>query len=84
MIAGEEGHWTSVEEGGEGPIIKICNNNKRSLGPEWSMSEIGAPPLHNLDNTHGLVASNNNKTIVKYFINTIQSIVVYIIKSINN
>ena len=64
MIAGEEGHWTSVEEGGEGPIIKIRNNNKRSLGPEWSMSEVGTPPPHDSEKPHVLVyiinKNNNN------------------------
>ena len=36
------------------------NNKRRSLGPEWSMSEVGTPPPHNSDEPHGLVASTNN------------------------
>ena len=40
--------------------ISVRNNNRRSLGPEWSMSEVGTPLPHNLDKPHGLVASINN------------------------
>ena len=50
-------------EGGAGPI-SASNNKRRSLGPECSMSEVGTPPPHNLDKSHGLVASiNNNNNI---------------------
>ena len=62
------GHRTAGREGGLGPIRKIRNDKRRSLGMEWSMSEVGNPPPHNLDKPHGLVASinnnnNNNKTV---------------------
>ena len=40
----------------------------KSLGEEWSMSEVGIPPPHNLDNPHALVAGiqqqDNNKTTI--------------------
>ena len=46
-----------VQEGGAGPINKLRNNKRRSLGPEWSMYEVGTPPPHNLDKPQGLVSS---------------------------
>ena len=49
-------------EGGAGPI-RLRNNKRRSLGPEWSMSEVGTPPPHNSDKTHGLGASINNNNM---------------------
>ena len=42
-----------------GPIIKLHNNKRQSLGLEWSMSKVGTPPSHNYDKPHELVASNN-------------------------
>ena len=60
MTVGEEGNRTAGGEGGEVPISKLRNNKLQSLGPKWSMSEVGTPPLHNLDKPHVLVASNNN------------------------
>ena len=53
-------HRTTGRDGGEGSISKICNNTQQSLGPEWSMSEVGTLPTHNLDKPHGLVASNTH------------------------
>ena len=53
-------------EGGEGGVVsisKLRNNKQQSLGPEWSMSEVGTPPPHNLDKHHGLVESINNNNI---------------------
>ena len=50
-------------DGGEGPISKLRKNKQRRLGPEWSMSEVGIPPPHNLGKTHGLVASINNNNM---------------------
>ena len=58
--AGEEGYRMAGGEGGAVPIITLHNNRRRSLGLEWSMCEVGTPPPHNLGETHGLVASNNN------------------------
>ena len=50
--------------GGAGPI-SIRTNKLRSLGLEWSMSEVGTPPPHNSYKPRGLGASihnnNNNK-----------------------
>ena len=60
MTDEEAGHRTAGGAGGEGPISKLCKNNRQILGPEWSMSKVGTPPTHNLDKTHGLVASINN------------------------
>ena len=37
--------------------FKLRNNKRRSLGPEWSLSEVGTPTPHDLDIPHGLVAS---------------------------
>ena len=48
MMVGEEGNRTAGGEGGEVPISKLRNNKLQSLGPKWSMSEVGTPPLHNL------------------------------------
>ena len=48
-------------EGGAGPISKPRKNKWRSLGTEWSMSEVGTPLPNNLDRPHELVTSNNNK-----------------------
>ena len=56
---GETGHRMTGGEGGAVPI-SVCNNKRRSIGPEWSMSKVGTPPPHNLDKTHGLLASINN------------------------
>ena len=47
-------------EGGSG-LISVCNNKRRSLAPEWSMSEVGTLPPYNSDKPHGLLASINNK-----------------------
>ena len=47
-----------IRQGGLGSISKLCNNKRRSLGPEWSMSEVGTSPSHNMDKTHRLVFSN--------------------------
>ena len=58
--AGEAGHR---EEGGKcvvGPITKLLKNKRRSLGLQWSMSEVGTPPNHNSDKYHVLAAINNN------------------------
>ena len=52
---------------GEGVAVSIIvrNNNRRILGLEWSMSEVGTPSPHNSDKAHGLVSStNNNKNSV--------------------
>ena len=57
---GEAGHRSAGGEGGAGPISKLRNNNRRSLGLKWSMSEVGTPPPHSLDKPHGLVASNTH------------------------
>ena len=58
----EAGHRTAGGEGGAGPISKLRNNMIRSLGLEWSMSEVGTPPHHDSEKPHGQVASikNNN------------------------
>ena len=59
---GDVGRCLSGRKGGEGPIV-VRNNKLQRLGPEWSISEVGTPPPHNLDKPHGLVASinkNNN------------------------
>ena len=56
---GETGHQMAGGEGGEGSI-SVRNNKRRILGLEWSMSEVGTPPTHNLDKPHGLLASINN------------------------
>ena len=61
---GEEGNWTAGGEGGAGPISKVPNNKRRSLGSEWSMSKVGNPPPHNSEKYHGLVAINNNNNII--------------------
>ena len=57
--AGDSGHRTAGGEGGASPI-SIHKNKRHSLGPEWSMSEVGTPPPHNSDKPHGMVASINN------------------------
>ena len=56
-------------EGGAGSI-RVRNNKQRSLGPEWSMSEVGTPPPHNPDKPHRLVTSinNNNNNLVYLFV----------------
>ena len=56
---GEEVNQMVRVESGAGPISKLHNNKQRSLGPEWSMSEVGTPPPHNMDKPHGMVTSNN-------------------------
>ena len=43
------------------------NNKRRSLGPEWSMSEVGNPPPHNTEKPHRMVAITNNKNILDLF-----------------
>ena len=65
-VEGEAGHWTEGEEGWAGPISKLGNNKRRSIGSEWSMSKVGTPPTHNLDNPHGLVASINNNNVTNH------------------
>ena len=60
---GKAGHRTAKGEGMAGPIRKLRNNNRKSLGPEWSMSKVGTPPPHNLDKLHGLVATIKNNNI---------------------
>ena len=67
MTAEEALNRTEGGEGGAGLISKICNNKWRSLGLEWLISEVATPPPHNLDKTHGLVASiNNNSTYTTF------------------
>ena len=39
-------------------VLKV--NYQRSLGPVWSMSEVGTPPPHSLDKPYRLVAIINN------------------------
>ena len=56
---GKAGNLMVVGEGGEVPI-SVHNNKRWSLGPEWSMSEVGTPPPHNSDTPYILVASINN------------------------
>ena len=68
--AGEAGNPTAGREGGAGPISKLRNNKRRSLGPEWSMSKVGTPPPHNLDKPHGLLASIDNKFIITHNISS--------------
>ena len=51
-MAGEAGHQTVGGEVRAGPIIKLRKNRRRSLGPEWSMSEVGTPPPHNSEKPH--------------------------------
>ena len=46
--------------GGRGGLLRARTNKRRILGPEWSMSEVGNPPPHNLYKPHGLVDSINN------------------------
>ena len=60
MTEEEEGHTKTGVAFGAGPIRKLRNNKRQSLGLEWSVSEVGTPPPHNSDKPHGLVASNNN------------------------
>ena len=60
VMAWEAVHWTAGGEGGAGPISKLCNNKRRSLGPEWSMSRVGNSPPHNSEKPPRLVAINNN------------------------
>ena len=43
---GETGYCMTGGEGGAVPI-SVCNNKRQSLGPEWSMSEVGTPQPHN-------------------------------------
>ena len=42
---------------------KIHNNNKRSLGPEQSLSKVGTLPPHDSYIPHGPVASNTHTYI---------------------
>ena len=58
--AGEAGNPTAGREGGAGPISKLRNNKRRSLGPEWPMFEVVISPLCSSNKPHGLVASINN------------------------
>ena len=40
-------------------------NKRRILGPEWSMSEVGTPPPHNLEKPQRLVdIINNNNNLL--------------------
>ena len=39
---------------------KLHSNKRRSLGLDWSLYEVGTSPPHDLDITHGLVASNTH------------------------
>ena len=65
--AGETGHRMTGGEGGAGPI-SVRNNNRWSLGPEWSMYDVGNPPPHNSDKPHELVAIiNNNMPVIGRF-----------------
>ena len=57
--AGEAGHRVAGGEGGAG-TISVRNNKRQILGLGWSMSKVGTPPPHNLENPHGMVASTNN------------------------
>ena len=50
----------SGREGVAGLISKLCNNKRRRIGPELSMSEVVTSPPYNLDKPHGLVASNTH------------------------
>ena len=59
-LQGEARHQKEGREGGAGPIIKLRNNKRQSLGLEWSMSEVGNTPPHHSEKPHGLVASINN------------------------
>ena len=59
-MAEEAGHSTEGGEGGAGTIRKLCNNKRRSLGPEWSMYDVGNPPPHYLDKPQGLAESINS------------------------
>ena len=52
MSAGEAVHWTEKVEGRAGLMSKLRNNKQWSLGPEWSMYEVGTPPPHNLYKPH--------------------------------
>ena len=52
--------------GREGQIIKVRNNKRRILGPEWSISEVVTLPPHNLDKPDVLVASINNSINIVY------------------
>ena len=61
---GETRHQTEGAKGGAGPI-RVRNNKRRSLGPEWLMPEVGTPRPHNLDKRHGLVTSIKNKNNIK-------------------
>ena len=63
---GEMGHQMAGVEGWDCPIISR-NNKQQRLGPEWSMSEVGTPPPHDLEKPHGLVASINNSIDIVYF-----------------
>ena len=53
-----DGNRTAVREVVAGSIIKMCDNKRRILGLEWSMSEDGTPPPNNSDKPRGLVVSN--------------------------
>ena len=44
-----------------GFISKIHNNDQCSLGLEWSLSDVGTSPPHDLDIPHKLVDSNTYK-----------------------
>ena len=52
------GLHTAGGEGGVGSISKLCNSKRQSLGPEWSMYEVGTSPSHESDIHHVLLASN--------------------------
>ena len=54
--------WTlDVRKRGHGGFIfNVRDNKQQSLGPEWSLSEVGTPPPHDSDIPHGLVESNTH------------------------
>ena len=56
-----EGHRMSGGEGVADSISKLYKNNRRGLGPEWSMSEVVKSPPNNSYKPHVLVASNTNR-----------------------
>ena len=47
-------------EDGAVSINKLCNNKLRSLGPEWSMYEVGTSPPQSSEKPHRMVASNKH------------------------
>ena len=55
----------------------IGNNNKWILVTDRSLSEVGTPPPHDSDKTHGLVARKKNNNI--YHISTLKNKYFYFI-----